>query len=56
MHVAWMLGLHNCLPTSGLSSKPLKVKLLAGEQKATEVPEWVMFKIWSVGLLQTGKR
>ena len=26
----------NFLPTNGLSTKPLKVKLLAGEQKATE--------------------
>ena len=25
-----------CLPTNGFSTKPLKVKLLAGEQKATE--------------------
>ena len=27
----------NFLPTNGLSIKPLKVKLLAGEQKATEL-------------------
>ena len=26
------------LPTSGFSIKPLKVELLAGEQKATETP------------------
>ena len=26
----------NLLPTNGFSIKPLKVKLLAGEQKATE--------------------
>ena len=31
-----MLGLNNFLPTSGFSTKPLKVKLLAGEQKATQ--------------------
>ena len=31
-----MLGLNNFLPTNGFSIKPLKVKLLAGEQKATE--------------------
>ena len=34
-HFAWMLGL-NFLPTTGFSIKPLEVKLLAGEQKATE--------------------
>ena len=32
----WMLGLFAFLPTNGFSIKPLKVKLLAGEQKATE--------------------
>ena len=31
VHFAWMLG-----PTNGFSIKPLKVLLLAGEQKATE--------------------
>ena len=32
-----LLGLENFLPTYGFSTKPLKVKLLAGEQKATEI-------------------
>ena len=32
-----MLGLNNFLPTNEFSIKPLKVKLLAGEQKATEL-------------------
>ena len=36
LHFAWMLRLSNFLPTTGLSIRPLKVKLLAGEQKATE--------------------
>ena len=31
-----MLGQNNFLPANGFSIKPLKVKLLAGEQKATE--------------------
>ena len=31
-----LLGLENFLPTDGFSTKPLKVRLLAGEQKATE--------------------
>ena len=31
-----MLGLNNFLLAKGFSIKPLKVKLLAGEQKATE--------------------
>ena len=30
----------NLLPTSGFSMKPLKVKLVAGEQKATQSPPW----------------
>ena len=32
-----MLGLNNFLPTNGFSIKPLKVELLAGEQKPTEL-------------------
>ena len=36
VHFAWLLGLENFLPPNGFSTKPLKVKLLAGEQKATE--------------------
>ena len=34
----------NCLPTNGVSIKPLKVKLLAGEQKATEKHDCVGLK------------
>ena len=34
VHFAWKLGLQ-LLPTDGFSIEPLKVKLLAGEQKAT---------------------
>ena len=30
-------AISNLLPTNGFSIKPLKVKLLAGEQKATEI-------------------
>ena len=37
-HFGWMLGLYNLLPTSGFRIKPLKVKLLAGEQKAHRCP------------------
>ena len=36
VHLAWMVGIFTFLPTHGFSMKPLKVKLLAGEQKATE--------------------
>ena len=36
VHFAWMLGLNHFLPTNGFSIKPPRVKLLAGEQKATE--------------------
>ena len=39
MHFAWMLGL--LLPTNGFSIKPLKVRLLADEQKATEKARYV---------------
>ena len=33
---SWDVRTLTCLPTKGFSIKPLKVKLLAGEQKATE--------------------
>ena len=37
VHFAWMLGLHFFfLRTNGFSIEPRTVKLLAGEQKATE--------------------
>ena len=32
------------MPTNGLSVKPLEVKLLAGEQKATEIM-WARFSV-----------
>ena len=38
------------MPTNGFSTKPLKVKLLAGEQKATEI--WFL----SFGDLFSGSR
>ena len=34
-----LLGLNNFLPTHGFSIQPLKVKLLAGVQKATELQD-----------------
>ena len=37
VHFAWMFGPPFFWPTTGLSIEPLKVKLLAGEQKATEL-------------------
>ena len=45
-----LLGCEDCnfLPTNGFSIKPLKVKLLAGEQKATEK--------WLVGIPQKHER
>ena len=38
MFGACCLDVFNFLPTHGVSVKPLKVRLLAGEQKATDVP------------------
>ena len=43
VHFAWMLGLE-LFANSWISIKPLKVKLLAGEQKASEkLKEFALF-------------
>ena len=39
MHCSWMLGLQLCA-NEWVSIKPLKVKLFAGEQKATKLFSW----------------
>ena len=41
------------MPTTGFSTKPLKVKLLAGEQKATKEREWYVFFFFFSPLFKT---
>ena len=50
LHFAWLLGLNHILPTNGFCTKPLKVKLLVGEQISQpsigrNLSHWVGFLI-----------